>query len=266
MERDNNKPRFLCFGESEPHYFQFMTGDVNHLVNELNEFGGIIMADNGKVLIDTFSGIGIDCGSYSALLSSYIDEVSYKECHKFDLPSPQMVIIDGHPFLSSNESIAFQDVKSAVIQVKINELAEKLDEFAQNYDLYEYRDCIDDTESNIQSLKRDIESGNTKEIFEFLRGVIDDSKDYISYEEMKAIASGEVYIKKEVEVKHPDDSDEYAERAAKLESELQEISLFLQEKEEKIEGAAQKYVDENYRQHEENTESQIQFRKRGGHR
>jgi hypothetical protein len=30
--------------------------------------------------------------------------------------------------------------------------------------------------------------------------------------------------------------------------------------------AAQKYVDENYRNHEENTELQIQFRKRGGHR
>jgi len=30
--------------------------------------------------------------------------------------------------------------------------------------------------------------------------------------------------------------------------------------------AAQKYVDENYRKHEENTASQIQFRRRGGHR
>jgi len=193
----NNKSRFLCFGESEPHYFQFMTGDVVRLVNELNEFGGIVMADNGKVLIDTFSGIGIDCGSYSALLSTYIDEVSYIECHKFDLPSPQMVIIDGHPFLASNESIAFQDVKKAVIQVKVNELAEKLDEFAQDYDLYEYRDSVDDSVSNIQSLKNDIETGNTKEIFEFLHTVIEECDS---------------------------DNQEYADRAAVLVQKLKDIN------------------------------------------
>lgn len=253
MEENNNKSRFLCFGESEPHYFQFITGDVVRLVNELNEFGGIVMADNGKVLINTFSGIGIDCGSYSVLLNCYINEVSYKECHKFVFPSNQMVVIDGHPFLASNESIVFDDVKSAVLQVKVNELAEELDEFAQDYDLYEYRDCVDDSISNIQSLRNDIETGNTKEILEFLHGVIEDSKDYISYEEMKAIASGEMYIKKEEEVKHPDEPDEFAERAAKLESELQELSSYFQKKVEKKEGA----VMENNPQNESKKYSEL---------
>jgi hypothetical protein len=233
MEENNNKSRFLCFGESEPHYFQFITGDVVRLVNELNEFGGIVMADNGKVLINTFSGIGIDCGSYSVILNCYINEVSYKECHKFVFPSNQMVVIDGHPFLASNESIAFDDVKSAVLQVKVNELAEELDEFAQDYDLYEYRDCVDDSISNIQSLRNDIETGNTKEILEFLHGVIEDSK--------------------EEEVKHPDEPDEFAERAAKLESELQEVSSYFQKKEEKKEGA----VMENNPQNESKKYSEL---------
>lgn len=106
----------------------------------------------------------------------------------------------------NNESIAFGVVKNAVLQVKINELAEKLDEFAQDYDLYEYRDSVDDPISNIQSLKNDIETGNTKEIMEFLRDVIDDS-------------------------------NEFAERAAKLESELQELTSYLKKEEEKKEGA-----------------------------
>ncbi len=262
-DETNNEKRFLYFSEEKPHYYQFMTGDIKRLVNELNEFGGIVMADNGKVLVNTYTGGGVDCGSYTGLFNDYVKEnplYTTKECHKFVITSLQVLLIDGKVFLSSNEPISLNNVCMAVKKVKIDYLAEMLDEFARDYDLYEYRDAVDDPEAHLNSLKNEIEMGRTEEIIEFLHSVIEecdsDSQEYadraaelekklkdinepgksedvehihtgneeiLSYEEMKAIASDSLAVE-------VDSDKDYLSQNEKLKEESIQMSRFLGEK------------------------------------
>ena len=59
----------------------------------------------------------------------------------------------------------------------VMELAVRLDEFAQNFDTYEYRDVVDDREENIRSIARDIENGDISGIKEMLRYAIEEETD-----------------------------------------------------------------------------------------
>ena len=52
-------------------------------------------------------------------------------------------------------------------------LAEQLNKFAYDYDLYEYRDSVDDPEAHIAMLKNDIENGTTEGITSYLQEIVD---------------------------------------------------------------------------------------------
>ena len=57
------------------------------------------------------------------------------------------------------------------------ELAHQIDEFARDFDLYDYNDMVDDREENVRQIAESIESGNTGHITEFLQGIIDEWQD-----------------------------------------------------------------------------------------
>ena len=52
-------------------------------------------------------------------------------------------------------------------------LAEQLNQFAYDYDLYEYRDSVEDPEAHIAMLKNDIENGTTEGITSYLQEIVD---------------------------------------------------------------------------------------------
>lgn len=54
------------------------------------------------------------------------------------------------------------------------ELAHQIDEFARDFDLYDYNDMVDDREENVRQIAESIESGDTGHITEFLQGIIDE--------------------------------------------------------------------------------------------
>jgi len=62
----------------------------------------------------------------------------------------------------------FADQKSAL------EIAEKLNDWYQDYDVYEYNDTVDDAAENVQELKAQILAGQTEDIKEYIRDAIDE--------------------------------------------------------------------------------------------
>ena len=52
-------------------------------------------------------------------------------------------------------------------------LAEQLNQFAYDYDLYEYRDSVEDPEAHIAMLRGDIENGTTEGITSYLQDIVD---------------------------------------------------------------------------------------------
>lgn len=57
-------------------------------------------------------------------------------------------------------------------------LAERLDEWAQDYDVYGYNDAVDDCAAHIDDLASHIEAGQTAEIEKFLREAIAEIDEY----------------------------------------------------------------------------------------
>ena len=69
----------------------------------------------------------------------------------------------------------------------MDELAAKLDRFAEDFDPYEYGDSVDDKEVFFDSIKKDLSDGNTEPYHEFLNSVIEDGRDETAVEEAKAL-------------------------------------------------------------------------------
>nr|WP_312577765.1 YodL domain-containing protein [Sedimentibacter sp.] len=59
----------------------------------------------------------------------------------------------------------------------VTELAARLDEFAEKFDTYGYRDDVDDREENIRSIARDIENGELSGMTEMLQYAIEEETD-----------------------------------------------------------------------------------------
>lgn len=69
------------------------------------------------------------------------------------------------------------DAVKPVADLTSIELAHQIDEFARDFDLYDYNDMVDDREENVRQIAESIESGDTGHITEFLQGVIDEWQD-----------------------------------------------------------------------------------------
>ena len=66
------------------------------------------------------------------------------------------------------------DAVKPVADLTSVELAHQIDEFARDFDLYDYNDMVDDREENVRQIAESIESGDTGHITEFLQGIIDE--------------------------------------------------------------------------------------------
>ena len=69
------------------------------------------------------------------------------------------------------------DAVKPVADLSSIELAHQIDEFARDFDLYDYNDMVDDREENVRQIAESIESGDTGHITEFLQGIIDEWQD-----------------------------------------------------------------------------------------
>ena len=69
------------------------------------------------------------------------------------------------------------DAVKPVADLTSIELAHQIDEFARDFDLYDYNDMVDDREENVRQIAESIESGDTGHITEFLQGIIDEWQD-----------------------------------------------------------------------------------------
>jgi len=65
--------------------------------------------------------------------------------------------------------------QAVVVDDPITELAFKLDRFAEDFDPYEYRDRVDDTEANVRQIQSDLQNGNFSEYRTFLENAIIDA-------------------------------------------------------------------------------------------
>ena len=76
-------------------------------------------------------------------------------------PDEQQDMITSGPTVQKSEELTAQS------------LAEQLNQFAYDYDLYEYRDSVEDPEAHIAMLKNDIENGTTEGITSYLQEIVD---------------------------------------------------------------------------------------------
>lgn len=53
-------------------------------------------------------------------------------------------------------------------------LAEEIDQFSADYDTYEYRDTVENKGKNIESIYKNLQSGETKHIIEWLQDIIEE--------------------------------------------------------------------------------------------
>ena len=72
----------------------------------------------------------------------------------------------------------------------IAELAGKLDRYAENFDTYEYRDSVEDSSSNIESIKADLKAGNVESYRNYLKEMIVESREETAVEVGRDTAKG----------------------------------------------------------------------------
>ena len=80
----------------------------------------------------------------------------------------------GHDVQKSEEDL---DAVKPVAELSSIQLAQEIDAFARDFDLYDYNDMVDDREENVRQIAESIESGDTSHITEFLQGIIDEWQD-----------------------------------------------------------------------------------------
>lgn len=83
---------------------------------------------------------------------------------------------DGGPFV---ELPCFLGNEKQTALDPVMELAARLDEFAENFDTYGYRDDVEDKEENIRSIARDIENGDLSGMKEMLEYAIEEETDVL---------------------------------------------------------------------------------------
>ncbi len=129
---------------------------------------------NEDVQWDFMSGNRIDLSGLMYLPEMSQNEEVIEALHQMADKYPEAEIIGRFPDEpeKAQETIA-QEAQRAE-EITAQSLAEELNQFAYDYDLYEYRDSVEDPEAHIAMLKSDIESGDTKEIKEFLQGIVEE--------------------------------------------------------------------------------------------
>ena len=147
----------------------------------------------------------------SSTIGGFLDRVAYpalrEEIIKEILP---LQMGDKEPI-----DVAKQDVE----RDPITELAKDLDDFAFDYDFYGYQDAVDDRTEHIESLKRDLETGNVEGLTDYLKEVIEEG-DYMVPEATALLGRIEAIVPQQEVTKEADKAqDEVKEQHEQQEAE-----------------------------------------------
>ena len=84
-----------------------------------------------------------------------------------------------HEALPDYKYIPMRDVREAMYPEKMTteQLAEALDEIAEAFDPYEYRDNVEPGENTVQEVMLDLQSGNTHSYISYLKDIVDEECD-----------------------------------------------------------------------------------------
>ena len=84
-----------------------------------------------------------------------------------------------HEALPEYKYVPMRDVREAMYPEKMTteQLAEALDEIAEAFDPYEYRDNVEPGENTVQEVMLDLQSGNTHSYISYLKDIVDEECD-----------------------------------------------------------------------------------------
>ncbi len=84
-----------------------------------------------------------------------------------------------HEALPDYKYVPMRDVREAMYPEKMTteQLAEALDEIAEAFDPYEYRDNVEPGENTVQEVMLDLQSGNTHSYISYLKDIVDEECD-----------------------------------------------------------------------------------------
>ena len=84
-----------------------------------------------------------------------------------------------HEALPDYKYVPMRDVREAMYSEKMTteRLAEALDEIAEAFDPYEYRDNVEPEENTVQEVMLDLQSGNTHSYISYLKDIVDEECD-----------------------------------------------------------------------------------------
>ena len=84
-----------------------------------------------------------------------------------------------HDALPDYKYVPMRDVREAMYPEKMTteQLAEALDEIAEAFDPYEYRDNVETGENTVQEVMLDLQSGNTHSYISYLKDIVDEECD-----------------------------------------------------------------------------------------
>ena len=84
-----------------------------------------------------------------------------------------------HKSLPDYKYVPMRDVREAMYPEKMTteQLAEALDEIAEAFDPYEYRDNVETGENTVQEVMLDLQSGNTHSYISYLKDIVDEECD-----------------------------------------------------------------------------------------
>jgi len=114
-------------------------------------------------------------------------EIRNEILEDFKLEKRDLVETDYDELMDKAIELEIENVRKQSLDTNLNDLAGKLDRFAENFDHYEYQDAVEDTASNIESIKNDLKAGNVEAYQSYLKEMIVESREETSVEVAKVL-------------------------------------------------------------------------------
>lgn len=121
---------------------------------------------------DFLSGKRLDLDALMYLPEMSQNEEVMEALHGMKEAYPDVEVIGHFPDEQQDLTTSGPTVQKSE-ELTAQSLAEQLNQFAYDYDLYEYRDSVEDPEAHIAMLKNDIENGTTEGITSYLQEIVD---------------------------------------------------------------------------------------------
>lgn len=120
---------------------------------------------------DFLSGKRLDLDALMYLPEMSQNEEVIEALHGMKEAYPDVEVVGQFPDEKGQTTLGPTVQKSE--ELTAQSLAEQLNQFVYDYDLYEYRDAVNDPEAHIAMLRNDIENGTTEGITSYLQEIVD---------------------------------------------------------------------------------------------